>query len=69
MRVQEIIRDLIDKLEALDASIGGNTPSHDAAPEDESATFVPPLQQEIELEKAKLGKDSEIVDELLDDEE
>jgi len=68
MRVQEIIRDLIDKLEALDASIGSPAPC-DAAPEDESDTFVPPLQQEIELKKAQMGKSSEVVDELLDDEE
>jgi len=68
MRVQEIIRDLIDKLEALDASIGGPAPC-DAAPEDDADTFVPPLQQEIELKKAQMGKSSEVVDELLDDEE
>ena len=73
MRAQEIIRDLIDKLEAIDAKLSGNSrdPGEvapcDAPEEEDQAVFVPPLQQSLELKKAALGKNSAVADSILDD--
>jgi hypothetical protein len=39
-------------------------PSYDAEEKDLDPTFVPPLQQHIELAKAEQGKDSEVIQKL-----
>lgn len=39
----------------------------DQETDDEGSTFVPPLQQNLELRKASLGKNSQVIDDLLDD--
>lgn len=36
---------------------------------DPNPTFVPPLQQELELKKAEAGKDSPVIQDLTQDEE
>lgn len=42
----------------------------DSAEDDELGdVMVPPLQQQIELQKAALGKQSEVIDDLVDDDE
>ena len=65
MRAQEIIRDLIDKLESIEAKLGGSVDGSD----EEQGVFVPPIQQSIELKKAAVGKDSPVIDQLTSDEE
>lgn len=37
--------------------------------QDDDGTMVPPLQQQIELQKAALGKTSEVIDDLTDEDE
>lgn len=46
-------------------------PASDTSPEDdeEMGVMVPPLQQQIELQKAALGKESEVIDDLTDEDE
>lgn len=47
-----------------------DTPVDQESPEEEEeATMVPPLQQAIELQKATLGKESEVIDDLTDEDE
>ena len=41
-----------------------NTGDQDS--QSETGTMVPPLQQQIELQKAALGKTSEVIDDLVD---
>ena len=36
-------------------------------PDDEKVTMVPPLQQELEVDKASVGKQSQVIDTILDD--
>jgi hypothetical protein len=38
-------------------------PQHDS--EDEDSVFVPPLQQDLELKKASVGKKSSVIDQLI----
>ena len=38
--------------------------SHDAEEKDENPTFVPPLQQHLELAKAEQGKQSPVIQKL-----
>ena len=38
--------------------------SVDAEQKDDNPTFVPPLQQHLELAKAEQGKDSEVIQKL-----
>jgi hypothetical protein len=51
-----------------DGSVDISTDDDSRDSEDQENTMVPPLQQKIELSKAGLGKDSKVIDELLDDE-
>ena len=39
----------------------------DDQPDDEKITMVPPLQQELEVDKAAVGKQSQVIDTILDD--
>jgi len=51
---------------------GDNEPEIDVPTDDdseESPVFVSPLQQELELKKAEVGKESEVIDDLTDDDE
>ena len=43
------------------------SPSNDNVPDDEKVTMVPPLQQELEVDKASVGKQSSVIDTILDD--
>lgn len=41
----------------------------DDCDEEEDDVMVPPLQQQVELQKAALGKDSEVIDDLTDEDD
>jgi hypothetical protein len=40
-----------------------------SCPEEEESVMVPPLQQTIELQKASVGKHSDVIDDLVSDED
>ena len=63
MRAAEFLRSLADMIDALDSK-PSEEHSHDAAEQDPHPVFVPPLQQEIEIQKADQGKDSPIIQKL-----
>jgi hypothetical protein len=63
MRAAEFLRSLADMIDAFDGKSNAE-PSHDAEEKDLDPTFVPPLQQHIELAKAEQGKDSEVIQKL-----
>ena len=44
-------------------------PSNDEQEPDENPVFVSPLQQELELKKAEVGKNSSVIDDLTSDED
>lgn len=44
-------------------------PSNDEQEPDENPVFVSPLQQELELKKAGIGKNSSVIDDLTSDED
>jgi len=62
MRAAEFMRAIADIIDALDNK--PNVDSSDASELDDNPTFVPPLQQHIELAKADQGKDSEVIQKL-----
>jgi hypothetical protein len=62
MRAAEFMRALADVIDALDNK--SDAESVDAEQKDDDPTFVPPLQQHLELAKAELGKDSEVIQKL-----
>ena len=62
MRAAEFLRGLADMIDSMDNK--SNDDSIDAEEKDENPTFVPPLQQHIELAKAGQGKDSEVIQKL-----
>jgi hypothetical protein len=62
MRAAEFLRGLADMIDAMDGK--SSVDSVDAEQKDLNPTFVPPLQQHIELTKADQGKDSEVIQKL-----
>ena len=62
MRAAEFLRGLADMIDAMDSKSSANIV--DAEQKDENPTFVPPLQQHLELAKADQGKDSEVIQKL-----
>ena len=66
MRAAEFMRALADIIDKLD----GNE-SNDSAPDDKdpNPVMVPPLQQQLELEKAEQGKDSPVIRKLTQSEQ
>jgi hypothetical protein len=65
MKMSDILRDLSDKLAAIENGGGNDEPNqaalepvevdHTASDEDDSGQFMPPLQQKIELLKKGVG--------------
>ncbi len=69
MRAAEFMRalaDIIDKLDGNDAE--NDLPAKNPEEKDPNPVMVPPLQQELELDKAEAGKDSPIIRKLTQDE-
>jgi hypothetical protein len=62
MRAAEFLRGLADMIDAMDGK--SSVDSVDAEQKDLDPTFVPPLQQHIELAKADQGKDSDVIQKL-----
>jgi len=62
MRAAEFLRGLADMIDAMDGK--SSVDSVDAEQKDLNPTFVPPLQQHIELTKADQGKDSDVIQKL-----
>jgi hypothetical protein len=62
MRAAEFLRGLADMIDAMDGK--SSVDSVDAEQKDLNPTFIPPLQQHIELTKADQGKDSEVIQKL-----
>lgn len=50
-------------------AVNNNLPPKDASELDPNPVMVPPLQQQIEIDKAAVGKTSPVIDELTQDEE
>ena len=69
MRAAEFMRALADIIDSLDGKASSNRPAKDPSELDQNPVFVPPLQQQIELQKAEAGKDSPVIQDLLQDEE
>lgn len=62
MRAAEFLRSLADMIDAMDGKSIANTVG--AEEKDDNPTFVPPLQQHLELAKAEQGKDSPVIQKL-----
>lgn len=69
MRAAEFMRALADIIDKLDGPSGPNddTPKNPEE-KDLNPVMVPPLQQEVELDKAQAGKTSPIIKKLTQDE-
>jgi len=66
MRAAEFMRALADIIDALDSS--DKDRAKDPSDPDPNPVMVPPLQQDIELKKADVGKESPIIKKLTQDE-
>lgn len=64
MRAAEFLRTLADMIDALDSKPSPEDAPKDPAELDPNPTMVPPLQQQLELDKAEQGKDSPIIQKL-----
>lgn len=75
MKPSEILRKLADILDAKEQSITIVEPDVAAAEQlpsvelEKNPVMIPPLQQDIELKKAALGKNSDVIDELVNDDD
>ena len=67
MRAAEFMRALADIIDKLDGE-SSDQPAKDPQEKDPNPTMVPPLQQQLELDKAEQGKDSPIIQKLTQDE-
>jgi hypothetical protein len=63
MRAAEFLRSLADIIDALDGDSGDLIPKNPEE-KDSNPVMVPPLQQEVELAKAGVGKTSPIIQKL-----
>ena len=68
MRAAEFMRALADIIEKLDGESSNEQSPKDPSEKDQNPVFVPPLQQQIELDKADAGKSSPIIKKLTQDE-
>ena len=69
MRAAEFMRALADIIDKLDGNGAENDlPAKDPAEKDDNPIMIPPLQQQLELDKAEAGKDSPIIRKLTQDE-
>jgi hypothetical protein len=69
MRAAEFMRALADVIDTLDGKSSNNQPAKDPNELEQNPIMVPPLQQQIELQKAEAGKDSPVIQDLIQDEE
>ncbi len=60
------LADIIDKLDGDDAE--NDLPPKNPEEKEDNPVMVPPLQQQLELDKAEAGKDSPIIKKLTQDE-
>ena len=67
MRAAEFMRALADIIDKLDGGDSENQQSADTGKLLQNPVFVPPLQQELELAKAKNGKESPTIDKITAD--
>tara|TARA_B110000090_G_scaffold101712_1_gene114277 strand:- start:116 stop:382 length:267 start_codon:yes stop_codon:yes gene_type:complete len=63
MKMSDILRSLADKLDATDNNTD-SAPVNDQSGSRSNPVMVAPQQQELELAKAKLGKESPVIDTL-----
>ncbi len=68
MRAAEFMRALADIIDKLDGESSDNLPAKNPEEKDPNPIMVPPLQQQLELDKAEQGKDSPIIQKLTQDE-
>jgi len=68
MRAAEFMRALADMIDALDGKESVDSAAKNPEEKDDNPVMVPPLQQQLELDKAEQGKDSPIIQKLTQDE-
>jgi hypothetical protein len=68
MRASEFMRALADIIDSLDGKESDDLPAKNPEERDPNPVMVPPLQQQLELDKAEAGKDSPIIRKLTQDE-
>jgi hypothetical protein len=68
MRAAEFMRALADIIDSLDGKESSDLPAKNPEEKDDNPVMVPPLQQQLELNKAEAGKDSPIIKNLTQDE-
>lgn len=64
MRAAEFMRALADIIDKLDGGSENDLPPKDPEEKDPNPIMVPPLQQDLELNKAQQGKESPIIQKL-----
>jgi hypothetical protein len=69
MRAAEFMRALADIIDKLDGNESNDLPAKDPKEKDDNPVMIPPLQQELELDKAEQGKDSSIIRKLTQSEQ
>ena len=69
MRAAEFMRALADIIDKLDGESSNDLPAKDPKEKDDNPVMIPPLQQELELDKAEQGKDSSIIRKLTQSEQ
>ena len=68
MRAAEFMRALADIIDKLDGESSNDLPAKNPEEKEDNPVMVPPLQQQIELDKSEAGKDSPIIQKLTQDE-
>lgn len=68
MRAAEFMRALADIIDKLDGESSNGTSAKNPKEKDDNPVMIPPLQQQVELDKAEAGKDSPIIQKLTQDE-
>lgn len=68
MRAAEFMRALADIIDKLDGEPSKEAPPKDPEEKDPNPVMIPPLQQDIELRKAEVGKESPVINKLTQDE-
>ena len=68
MRAAEFMRALADIIDKLDGESSDDMPAKNPKEKDDNPVMIPPLQQQVKLDKAEAGKDSPIIQKLTQDE-
>lgn len=73
MRIDEIVINIPITIDLDGVKPRVNVAGHDASDDDEelvqNPVMISPLQQDLELKKAELGKNSPVIDKMTDDED